>query len=213
MICPNCNCELVDGTAVCPYCGTPLAAPTADATATMPAVQQAPAPGAPAPSYRVEDIPVPETAQPAAPGYGTQGTAASTEPAAYSREETAALSPAPSRDPYADYYSQASAAPSAPAYREPVSQPAPQPTRDAYADYYRSSPAPTAAAAYRESAPQPARDPYADYYSQAPAHGGQADHRDPYGDYAAPGERRARDAHMESEDKNRVEHNVDDGAD
>ena len=41
MICPNCNCELVDGTAVCPYCGTPLAAPTADATATMPAVQQA----------------------------------------------------------------------------------------------------------------------------------------------------------------------------
>lgn len=23
MICPNCNCELVDGTAVCPYCGTP----------------------------------------------------------------------------------------------------------------------------------------------------------------------------------------------
>ncbi|WP_156791173.1 zinc-ribbon domain-containing protein, partial [Gordonibacter pamelaeae] len=24
MICPNCNCELVDGTAVCPYCGTPL---------------------------------------------------------------------------------------------------------------------------------------------------------------------------------------------
>ena len=195
MICPNCNCELVDGTAVCPYCGTPLAAPTADATASMPAVQQAPAPGAPAPSYRVEDIPVPETAQPAAPGYGTQGTAASTEPAAYSREETAASSPAPSRDPYADYYSQASAAPSAPAYREPVSQPAPQPTRDAYADYYRSSPAPTAAAAYRESAPQPARDPYADYYSQAPAHGGQADHRDPYGDYAAPGERRARDEH------------------
>ena len=26
MICPNCNCELVDGTAVCPYCGTPMAA-------------------------------------------------------------------------------------------------------------------------------------------------------------------------------------------
>lgn len=27
------------------------------------------------------------------------------------------------------------------------------------------------------------------------------------------GDGRARDAHMESEDKNRVEHNVDDGAD
>ena len=46
MICPNCNCELVDGTAVCPYCGTPLAAPapSATATATMPAIQSAPPP-------------------------------------------------------------------------------------------------------------------------------------------------------------------------
>ena len=46
MICPNCNCELVDGTAVCPYCGTPMAAaaPSADATATMPPIQQTPSP-------------------------------------------------------------------------------------------------------------------------------------------------------------------------
>ena len=44
MICPNCNCELVDGTAVCPYFGTTLAAPapSATATATMPAIQSAP---------------------------------------------------------------------------------------------------------------------------------------------------------------------------
>ena len=69
MICPNCNCELVDGTAVCPYCGTPLAAPapSATATATMPAIQSAP-PAAPAPSpaYRAEDIPVSAAPQPAA---------------------------------------------------------------------------------------------------------------------------------------------------
>ena len=74
MICPNCNCELVDGTAVCPYCGTPMAAasPSADATATMPPIQQTPA--APAPAYRAEDVPVPATApeapQPAAHDYG-----------------------------------------------------------------------------------------------------------------------------------------------
>ena len=48
MICPNCNCELVDGTAVCPYCGTPLAAPapSATATATMPAISVRAARGA-----------------------------------------------------------------------------------------------------------------------------------------------------------------------
>ncbi len=34
MICPNCNCELVDGTAVCPYCGTPMAAASPSAAST-----------------------------------------------------------------------------------------------------------------------------------------------------------------------------------
>ena len=101
MICPNCNCELVDGTAVCPYCGTPLAAgpAPADATATMPAIQHPAA--APAPAYRAEDVPaaapapMPEAPQPAARDNGAQATA-------YGRLETAAA-PAP-RDPYEDYY-------------------------------------------------------------------------------------------------------------
>ena len=116
MICPNCNCELVDGTAVCPYCGTPMAAasPSADATATMPPIQQTPA--APAPAYRAEDVPVPatapETPQPAAHDYGAQ--------AAYGRGEGAATPAAAQRDPYDDYYRQAPAPSSAPAYREPA---------------------------------------------------------------------------------------------
>ena len=145
MICPNCNCELVDGTAVCPYCGTPMAAasPSADATATMPPIQQTPA--APAPAYRAEDVPVPATApeapQPAAHDYGAQ--------AAYGRGEGAATPAAAQRDPYDDYYRQAPAPSSAPAYREP----APQPARDPYDDYHRSTPS-------RGGQEPAARDPY-----------------------------------------------------
>ncbi|WP_417068588.1 zinc-ribbon domain-containing protein, partial [Gordonibacter pamelaeae] len=174
MICPNCNCELVDGTAVCPYCGTPLAAasPSADATATMPAIQHPAA--APAPAYRAEDVPaaapapMPEAPQPAARDNGAQATA-------YGRLETAAA-PA-QRDPYEDYYRET---PSAPSYREPAPQPARDPyddyysstpsrggqapaARDPYEDYYRQASAPSSTPAYREPAPQPARDPYDDY--------------------------------------------------
>ena len=163
MICPNCNCELVDGTAVCPYCGTPLAAPapSATATATMPAIQSAP-PAAPAPSpaYRAEDIPVSAAPQPAARGAHEQVSQVSQSPEppfAYGREEAAESPASPARDPYEDYYSQAPARPSAQAYREP--------------------------------APQPARDPYEDYYRPTPGRGGQGPAaRDPYGEPAASGE-------------------------
>ena len=119
MICPNCNCELVDGTAVCPYCGTPLAAPapSATATATMPAIQSAP-PAAPAPSpaYRAEDIPVSAAPQPAARGAHEQVSQVSQSPEppfAYGREEAAESPASPARDPYEDYYRQAPARPSA----------------------------------------------------------------------------------------------------
>ena len=201
MICPNCNCELVDGTAVCPYCGTPMAAasPSADATATMPPIQQTPA--APAPAYRAEDVPVPATApeapQPAAHDYGAQ--------AAYGRGEGAATPAAAQRDPYDDYYRQAPAPSSAPAYREP----APQPARDPYDDYHRSTPSrggqePAARdpygdyavsggrGTYGEHAPvAAARDPYEDYYRQSPASPSTPAYRepapqperDPYDDY------------------------------
>lgn len=154
MICPNCNCELVDGTAVCPYCGTPLAAPapSATATATMPAIQSAP-PAAPAPSpaYRAEDIPVSAAPQPAARGAHEQVSQSPEPPFAYGREEAAESPASPARDPYEDYYRQAPARPSAQAYREP--------------------------------APQPARDPYEDYYRPTPGRGGQGPAaRDPYGE-------------------------------
>ena len=163
MICPNCNCELVDGTAVCPYCGTPLAAPapSATATATMPAIQSAP-PAAPAPSPadRAEDIPVSAAPQPAARGAHEQVSQVSQSPEppfAYGREEAAESPASPARDPYEDYYRQAPARPSAQAYREP--------------------------------APQPARDPYEDYYRSTPGRGGQGPAaRDPYGEPAASGE-------------------------
>ena len=108
MICPNCNCELVDGTAVCPYCGTPLAAPAPSATATMPAIQSAP-PAAPAPSpaYRAEDTPVSAAPQPAARGAHEQVSQVSQSPEppfAYGREEAAESPASPARDPYEDYY-------------------------------------------------------------------------------------------------------------
>ena len=119
MICPNCNCELVDGTAVCPYCGTPLAAPapSATATATMPAIQSAP-PAAPAPSpaYRAEDIPVSAAPQPAARGAHEQVSQVSQSPEppfAYGREEAAESPASPARDPSEDYDRPAPARPRA----------------------------------------------------------------------------------------------------
>lgn len=203
MICPNCNCELVDGTAVCPYCGTPLAAPapSATATATMPAIQSAP-PAAPAPSpaYRAEDIPVSAAPQPAARGAHEQVSQVSQSPEppfAYGREEAAESPASPARDPYEDYYRQAPARPSAQAYREP----APQPARDPYEDYYRPTPGrggqgPAARDPYGEPAASgesdayaygknayadTSRDPYEDYYrqSQTPARPSAPSYREP----------------------------------
>ena len=224
MICPNCNCELVDGTAVCPYCGTPLAAPapSATATATMPAIQSAP-PAAPAPSpaYRAEDIPVSAAPQPAARGAHEQVSQVSQSPEppfAYGREEAAESPASPARDPYEDYYRQAPARPSAQAYREP----APQPACDPYEDYYRPIPGrggqgPAARDPYGEPAASgesdayaygknayadTSRDPYEDYYrqSQTPARPSAPSYRepapqparDPYNDYRDAG--RADDA-------------------
>ena len=190
MICPNCKCELVDGTAVCPYCGTPTAAapapaPTpamsAEATVSMPPVQQAapayqPAP-APAPGYRPEEVPVPPA--PTRDPYDAYTQAPSHRPA-----ET----PTPQRDPYGAY---AQGAPTpAPGPFDGTGYPGrpdPQPTRDPYADY----------AAPRAERQAPARDPYDDYAAapsgQGGAYGGHtpsAPARDPYEDYHSKPEQR-----------------------
>ena len=173
MICPNCNCELVDGTAVCPYCGTPLAAP-------------APMPEAPQPAARDNGA--------QATAYGRLETAAAPAPRDpyedYYRETPSAPSyrepaPQPARDPYDDYYRTApnrggqapaerdaranraaygerDAFGSAGAYGEHAAVPTTVP-RDPYEDYYRQPEASPSAAAYREPAPQTGRDPHEDY--------------------------------------------------
>ncbi len=86
MICMN--CELVDGIAVCPYCGS---TGRARRTATMPVIQSAP-PAAPAPSpaYRAEDIPCP---RPRSRPRGAHGQSHRSHRARSRRSHTAARRP------------------------------------------------------------------------------------------------------------------------